>query len=405
MRVTRITQRPNDNKDLVKREKRPRRKPRKLLMENDGPHVTDFTEALNNTPKFTYADFERNHGYINLIKHQVDQAISNYGLDLTYFRKYNTFFKEGDENHANLIYGEDPTAEFYASVAIRAFVSIDNMAWNFNQIGLEGVEQITLYLSIENFEQAFAEKVGEVVTSHFEVPVSGNTINNEVTGMIDTREFQASVYGTFDEKKMTVKNAEVKMRKRDVDISFYKQRQYDSSCYAISGSLNGKLKYDKEKPFVVWGILEGDLSYHSLENIEGSSTWKIAPQVGDYFVLDTPTKIHEEWEITQVFDRNLTKGGLNPLLGKYVFQVTATRRVESYEKKSEELNYKEPGEDINELFGDITKPLDEFGPAFTKKKGKNKMNEITNKLGKNAYDYIDKADTVFGGVQNMPKSK
>ena len=55
------------------------------------------------------------------------------------------------------------------------------------------------------------------------------------------------------------------------------------------------------------GLLEGDLSFHSLNNIEDSDTWKLAPQVGDYFSFNTPTGISEEWEVSQVYDKNFTK--------------------------------------------------------------------------------------------------
>jgi len=403
MRVTRITDRPNSNKDILKRESRPRRRVKKYVKESEDVSVVKETDLLNNTKDFTYAGFERNKNYINLVKHQIDQCISNYGIDLVYFRKYNTFFKEGEENHANMIYGEDTTAEFYASGVVRAFASVDSSNWMFNQMGIENTEQITIYLSIENFEQAFISKVGKVETKYFEIPVSGNTINNEVTGMIDTREFQASVYATIDDR-LRVKTTEVTMIPRQVDIDFYKTRTYQTNAYPISGDLHGRLTHDKEHPFVVYGFLEGDLSYHSLNNVEDAATWHVAPQVGDYFQLNTPTGLDEKWEITQVFDRNLTKSGLNPFLGKYVFQVSATKRMDSHEKNTEELNYREPGEDIEEIFN-MSNPQETEAEAFKKKKGKNVQNELTNKLGKNAYDYVDGVDMVYGRHTKSTKIK
>jgi hypothetical protein len=341
---------------------------------------------------------------INLLKHQFDQAISNYGIDLTYFRKYNTFFKDDDENHANMIYGEDSTAQFYASGVIRAFVSVDNMAWNFNQIGLEATEQINMYVTIENFEQSFANRIGKIETRHIEVPVTGDTIHNEITGMINEPEFQAFVYSQFDDN-MSIKHAQIKMLPKEVDNTFYYARFNNTSIYEISGDLGGRLKYDSQYPYGVYGLLAGDLSFHGKDNIEGSETWQLAPQVGDYFKLDTPTGISEEWEINQVFDRNLTKNGLNPLLGKYVYQMTAVRRVESHEENTDELNYREPGEDIEEILGNVASPRRQYADQYTEKKGKNVQNEKTNKLGKNAYNYTDRSDETYGGVQNQPPSK
>ena len=404
MRVTRTNQRKNEVTEELKKQQRPHRKIRRLVKESDISRVTDVTNLLNAAKKFTYADIERNKGAINLIKHQIDQAISNYGLDLTYFRKYNTFFKEGEENHSNLIYGEDTTAQYYASGMIRAFVSVENMAWNFNQIGFEATEQITLFLSIENFEQAFIDKISKTETKYFEVPVSGNTINCEVTGMMKEPEFQAFVYGSFGDD-LVVENAHVKMICKEVNDSFYCTRTDNTSFYNISGSLGGILTPDDQYPFVVHGVLGGELAFHNRENLEDSSTWKLAPQVGDYFKLVTPTGLDEEWEVTQIYDRNLIKGGINPLLGKYVYQISATRRAASYEKNTDDLNYREPGEDINELLGDVSSNSIKEADQYTVKKGENVLNKKTNQLGKNAYDYVDRSDEEYGGVQNKPSSK
>lgn len=398
MRVTRINQRPNDAKDALKREKRPYRKIKRLVRESDIPKVTDVTNPLNQPNRFTYIDFERNKGAINMIKHQVEQAISNYGIDLTYFRKYNTFFKGEDENNSNLIYGEDTTAEFYASGTIRAYVSIDNMGWNFNQIGLEATEQINLYITIDNFEQSFANKIGKIETKEIEIPMSGNTINHEVTGMIREPEFQAFAYSEFDDKLRLI-NPKLHMIDKEVNDSFYLTKKYTTNEYALSADMTGRLKYDDQHPFSVYGLMYGKVSYHSLDNIEDSSTWGLAPQVGDYFRMTTPTGITEEWEVSNVYDRNLTKSGINPLLGKYIYQIAAVRRVESYEKNTEELNYKEPGNDINEILGSFTDDSNEhqqYADQYVKKKDKNVHNKKTTQLGKNVYNYQDKSDEVYG---------
>ena len=142
-------------------------------------NYASFVNELNKVGTFTYLDPNRNQGAIQLFKAQVNQLISNYGCDLQYFRKYNTFFKGEEENNSNLIYGEDSTAEYYASGMIRSFVSVENMAWNFNQLGMENVEQVNILISIDNFSQIFAKDIAHTETKFFQVPISGNTINNE----------------------------------------------------------------------------------------------------------------------------------------------------------------------------------------------------------------------------------
>lgn len=403
MKVTRINKRPEIQKQLTK----PRttlRKIKRLVKESEIESYTPILEALNKTGTFSYIDVNRNLNAIELFKTQIYQVISNYGSDLQYFRKYNTFFKEGDENNSNLIYGEDTTAEFYASGMIRAFVSVENMSWNFNNIGLESVEQVNIFLSIENFEQAFADKISKIETKYFEVPVSGNTINNEITGKIITPEFDAEIYAQFQDN-LIVKNVTPKIIDKKINNIFYLSNSYQHNNSEISGTLCGKLKRDDEIPFSVYGMLKGELTYHNRKNIEDSSTWNLAPQVGDYFKLSTITGIDEEWEITQIFNKNLTsKGGLNPLLGKYIFNCSAVKRQSSYEKFSKELDVKEPGSDLDEIFNpNLFKDKHQNESLVYQKNnktGKNKHNEIHEQLAKNIFDYENKDDAIYGGYQN-----
>lgn len=405
MRVTRINKRPEIQKQLTK----PRttlRKIKRLVKESEIPSYTPFLESLNKVGTFSYIDINRNLNAINLFKTQINQAISNYGTDLQYFRKFNTFFKDEEENNSNLVYGEDTTAEYYASGMIRAFISVENMSWNFNNIGLESVEQVNIIISIENFEQAFSDQISKIETKYFEVPVSGNTINNELTGKITTPEFDADIYGTFQDN-LIVKNVKPKLIDKKINNNFPFSHTYQHNSSEISGFLSGKLKHDDEIPFSVYGVLKGELTYHNRKNVEDSSTWNLAPQVGDYFKLSTSSGIDEEWEITQIYNKILTsKGGINPLLGKYIFNCSAVKRQASYEKCSNELEMREPDTDINEIFNTKNYENNE-SRNFSKnnKTGKNKLNETTEVLGKNVFEYDDQSDLTYGGYQNELNAK
>ena len=405
MRVTRINKRPEIQKQLTK-QRTTLRKIKRLVKESEIPSYTPFLESLNKVGTFSYIDINRNLNAINLFKTQINQAISNYGTDLQYFRKFNTFFKDEEENNSNLVYGEDTTAEYYASGMIRAFISVENMSWNFNNIGLESVEQVNIIISIENFEQAFSDQISKIETKYFEVPVSGNTINNELTGKITTPEFDADIYGTFQDN-LIVKNVKPKLIDKKINNNFPFSHTYQHNSSEISGFLSGKLKHDDEIPFSVYGVLKGELTYHNRKNVEDSSTWNLAPQVGDYFKLSTSSGIDEEWEITQIYNKILTsKGGINPLLGKYIFNCSAVKRQASYEKYSNELEMREPDTDINEIFNTKNYENNE-SRNFSKnnKTGKNKLNETTEVLGKNVFEYDDQSDFTYGGYQNELNAK
>ena len=402
MKINRLN--PETRRHTIKLKPTSRR--RKYIDESLQDDYSKVINGLNQIGKFSYLDVNRNQGAIQLFKAQVNQIISNFGCDLQYFRKYNTFFKDEEENNSNLIYGEDSTAEYYASGMIRSFVSIENMAWNFNQLGMENVEQVNVIISIDNFSQIFAKDIAKIETKYFEVPISGNTINNEGIGKISCDEFDADVYVRFEDD-LKVKHSTIKMKPKEVNSLFYLSKTYDSSLYQISGDLTGKLKFDKCYPMIVNGIIKGELTYYNYENKEDSSTWNLAPQVGDYFKFSTATGLDEEWEITQVFDRILTnKSGINPLLGKYIYQCSAVKRVQSHEKTSLELDAREPGDDIDELFNQSKKKQQAFADQFsTDRTGKNNLNKKTNQIGQNIYDYVKKTDETYGGYQNEPNSK
>lgn len=286
MKINRLN--PETRRHTVKSKPTSRRK--KYINENlQVDYYSSFVNDLNQIGKFSYLDVNRNQGAIQLFKAQVNQLISNYGCDLQYFRKYNTFFKGEDENNSNLIYGEDTTAEYYASGMIRSFVSVENMAWNFNQLGVENVEQVNVFISIDNFSQIFAKDVGQLETKSFKVPISGNTINNEGIGKIVCDEFDAEVYVRFKDN-LSVDYSQIKMIPKEVNSLFYLSKTYNSSLYQISGDLKGKLKCDDCYPTIVSGYVKGDLTYYNYENKEDSESWKLAPQVGDYFKFSTLTR-------------------------------------------------------------------------------------------------------------------
>jgi hypothetical protein len=148
-------------------------------------------------------------------------------------------------------------------------------------------------------------------------------------------------------------------------------------------------------------MLVGDLTYHNKENLEGAETWNLAPQIGDYFKLSTSTGIDEEWEISQIYNKILTsKGGINPLLGKYIFQCTAVKRQASYERNTAEMELKEPGNDLDEIFGNQTiSNNNAYSDNFTTTDtGKNKQNKKTEKHAKSIYDYENKSDQTYGRI-------
>ena len=120
----------------VQQVKKSRRRPaRRYINPADQVQYTEFLDnTVNNPQTFTYMDYTRNTNMIEVFRKQYEDIIRNFGVDLIYFRKFNTFFMEDEQNKSNLIYGEDTTAEFYISGLVRGFLNIENYNWQFNMM-------------------------------------------------------------------------------------------------------------------------------------------------------------------------------------------------------------------------------------------------------------------------------
>lgn len=119
-------------------------------------------------------------------------------------------------------------------------------------------------------------------TEYFEVPVSGNMVTNEYYGTIDIPEFYAEINGELTDN-LYIENVLPEIRERSINSQFYQSINHITNIYPLSGGLTGQLYEDECIPFKVSGILSGELSYHTLENIENSPTWQITPQVRRFF--------------------------------------------------------------------------------------------------------------------------
>lgn len=142
------------------------------------------------------------------------------------------------------------------------------------------------------------------------------------------------------------------------------------------------------------------MTYHTLENIENSPGWEISPQVGDFFRFKTG-EIEEEYEINQVIDRQLTnQGGINPMLGRYMFICKAVRRNSSHEEVNPTNIEKNPGEDlIDELINNIQQNEIEL-PVYTEPNN----NRNQNIMASGVYNYPYKEDETYGGYGDTPNN-
>lgn len=396
----------------AQKQKNRRRSRRYVETENQQKCYAQLLDnTVNNPYQFSFADYDRNSQRIQLLKTRFDDMIRINGVDLAYFRKFNTFFQDDQHNNANMIYGEDTTAQYYLSGVVRAYLQISKQQFSFNLMGYQATQQIDIWLTIQDFRARFGTLIGKVKNDLFAVPITGDLYNMEYFGYMDIPEFYAQIYGQLNDN-LIVTNAYPQIKQRPLNSKFYNSIYRISKLQPISGTLNGRLETYIQNDSYVSGILKGELYYHTLDNIQNSPSWQIAPQVGDYFKF-IAGNIQEQYEIKQVLDKQITKDGLNPLLGKYLFRCKAIRRVPSQEQHNNIQTKDQIGQDINDMLN--TKNINHVTnaqkqqnyPYYTKKQQKRyKQNKRTNNIAAGIYKYQDNQDNVYGGYnEDIPSQQ
>lgn len=413
MKVTRKISGKQILKNQQAQKQKKRRRSRRYIQNNQSQkcYAQLLDNNLNNPYQFSFADYNRNLQRIQVLKTRFDDMIRIHGVDLAYFRKFNTFFQNDQNNHANMIYGEDTTAEFYLSGVVRAFLQIGKQQFAFNLMGYQAQQQIDIWLTINDFRARFGTKIGKIENDLFAVPITGDLYNMQYYGYMDIPEFYAQIYGQLDEN-LVIKNAYPQIKQRPLNSQYYNSIYRISNLQPISGSLHGKLMDYIDNDSSVTGVIKGQLWYHSFQNIQNTPSWNIAPQVGDYFKFAVGD-IQEQYEIKQVLDKQLTKDGLNPLLGRYLFRCKAIRRVPSEQQHNNLFERDNIGQDINNILN--TKNINHVTvaqkqqnyPYYTKKQQKKyKQNNRTNKIAKGIYNYQNDEDNVYGGYnQDIPSQQ
>jgi len=86
---------------------------------------------------------------------------------------------------------------------------------------------------------------------------------------------------------------------------------------------------------VLKGKLHGTMLFYDMTSI-GKYVELIHPEVGDLVIIDFPDdKNREQYELTEVLDKQMTSDGINPCMHKYVWKCKAKRYRNQYENVPE----------------------------------------------------------------------
>jgi len=267
------------------------------------------------------------------------ELIHSYGVDTSYFR-HNVDAYEVSGVNFDYIYGEQPATSFWLSAHVVVYMESKGDIELLNKFGFETDGDMESFILIDDFTEQFRDLVGTTTSAIFSVPLYGNvtagdgyisgTVENTILDgwVIDdniTEYSSGFVSGTFSEGFTR-------------DPRLYNEYVYKSDSYddrVVYGTLDGSWSGTLTSGLIgeISGTATGLLGYHiETSTVDGGGpNWMIAPKAGDFFRLDFVDENNEEYEITKVIDRNLQIDGLNPLLSKYIWQMTCVRRDASYE--------------------------------------------------------------------------
>jgi hypothetical protein len=349
---------------------------------------------------------------------QFRDIIHNYGIDVIYFRRF--IDNELSSYTGNLssdiehVYGDETTDTFWLSAPMVIYLDIQGDSYLLSKFGIQTDADGQCFFTVEDFNEQFADTVGEQVTGE----LSGNFIT-PMLSCYDNAAEPLNKYYSSGNISAVIGNADisgiVEQKITERMHNFIYTNNYYNPINLINETVNPDIiepnYYDYERtitnPPSGWychyrghtddnwegsasGYITGQYIYNTKFLEKNHPKDPITPQVGDFFRLkDFQEDNPEEYEVTQITDRNLMADGISPLLGTYMWQMDVVRREPSYEDVLS-------GQGIQEE-PDIESQLEQ------NKWSSNIGNEIFN-YDKESVDEVDPADSdsVYGDY-GLPK--
>ena len=281
-------------------------------------------------------------GYFREIIHQ-------FGIDTVYMRNDLDFYESPSGTMANYTYGESTSSTYTLSADLIVYFASENDVFMMNGLGIQNDGSHKIYFMIDDFYEKFRDQIGTVTSGEFtDIPLYAEiSIGTGIlSGNLSADEFDAVTSGYIDFMGTTGEvsgyyNRGIIAKYKAVNQLIYHPRYYRYDDRYISGDAFGTFSgtIDASGNGTLVGTASSELLYITGPTENTGPYWNIAPQVGDFFRIDFQSdnlpgyigENHEEYEITQVNDRNLLDNETNPLLGTYVWICDIVRRDPSYE--------------------------------------------------------------------------
>lgn len=272
-----------------------------------------------------------------IIKNWFREICHSYGTDVTYFRHDARFIVPSvSANNCDNTYGEKPTLSYTVSTPMIILTDIKQDNILLSKFGFQTNGEGECYIVKDDFFETMRDIIGQNLSATFNTSTSA-TVEN-FSGLYDVDLIAYGLSGHTSGVFVATSGY------NDVDLSGlftrYPKKQmelvYGTDSYTdqiVSGNLSVSLTgtVDVSGNGYLYGNTTGTLSYCVDTSGYSNNKWEIAPQVGDIYRMDMDEFNHQEYEITQVHDSDVSMAGINPLLNRYLWKCSIVRRQPSHE--------------------------------------------------------------------------
>jgi hypothetical protein len=197
-----------------------------------------------------------------------------------------------------------------------------------NKFGIQNDMEVEISIAIRDFQEQFRSILGSELVLNCSILASGSVEAGAVPGLINTDELYAMISAQVGESSILdplVFN--VVTQPRPKNLLFRASTNYDYYDEELIGTLTGSFS---DSSGLITGYASGSVPYYANYADNQKFENELRPQPEDFFRLKG-YGIEEEWEITEVRNKNLLSTGYDPLFGRYVYNTTCKRRMPSHE--------------------------------------------------------------------------
>lgn len=370
--------------------------------------------------------------------------IRAFGLDCTYYKRDNsefTDFKAIIDSNTILkrAYGYNITPDYHMSADMIVYPVAQADIFMLQKLGMVPKEEMDLYFDGTDFACALAPQAGrlkEYKIDEVEVECEVPVIDPETSAIIYPYEldllgekqfytcgilsgkYQAIIPGYEDGKQQTVMCNPYEHTKFEIEFpqntDLYKSLTYKianddylETMLQLTYTVHEEVINGKKRAFLL-GKLHGSVLFFDIDSV-GKYTEKLHPMVGDIVEIDFPSdEDREKFQITDIYDKQLTPDSLSPLLHKFVWKCKAVRYTDSYEdgtphdaeadRRIEEIhNFNDK---VQEQVADAVSMYDEVGDGVTEDDTYGGYKGVVDMYDKNVIDAEkhDKFDFIDDGT-------